>query len=179
MHILSAILLGISTNLDNLLIGFSMGLQGRRIGRGENALIAAISVLAAGVCCCFSALFVRFGRLPNLAGGALMLLLGVRGLLPERGEGAQRCCDCASPMRETLLLGLCLALNCIPVSFAAGLTGIPPWAAAVSVGAMSMLLVGEGNRMGLRAHAPRLKPRALNRIGALMLVALGAMEMLL
>lgn len=48
MHIFSILLVGIVTNLDNLVLGAVFGLKRRHIPIGANALIAMLSGLVTG-----------------------------------------------------------------------------------------------------------------------------------
>ena len=79
-------------------------------------------------------------------------------------------------MREAVLLGAALAVNCVPVAFGAGLTGISPFAASISVGLSSVATVYIGNKIGLVA-SPNVNERVLSCIGGITLVLLGTLEM--
>ena len=175
MHILSAILLGVSTNLDNLFIGMSFGMQKRRITLFSNLLIGLFSASATCLFCYFSSMLSVFGRLPNYIGGGIIILMGIlsffsRGSENKGGDGFPL------TLKESVLLGTGLAVNCIPVAFGAGLSGMPPWLASLSVGVLSILVVGIGNRLGLYTSM-RINSRILNILGGVIMILLGVLEL--
>ena len=178
MHILSTILLGISTNLDNLLIGISFGFRKKRIGVRTNAAIGLCSALATWAACSLSSLLAGMGRTPNIIGGCLIILIGMWSLLPMGQGGGGACTAEGLTWRETAALGSCLAVNCIPVAFGAGLTGISPWAAALSVGGISVVSIATGNWLGLQTTGV-WNAGLLNALGGGILILLGLLELVI
>lgn len=178
MHVLSILFLGISTNLDNLLVGISYGLQKKRVSILSNAAIGLFSAAATFLFCSLSALCASLGKIPNVLGGFIIILLGVYSLFctPKTAKEENPPSPCV--WKETAALGAALAVNCVPVAFAAGLTGIPSLWAAVSVGLASVLCVGAGNRLGINA-AVKIRPKLLNAIGGGMLIVLGCLEIII
>ncbi len=174
MELIPALLVGVSTNLDNLFLGFSLGMAGRRIPAGANWLIGLFSAAAACLFCCLSELCAPLGPVAKLAGAVLLIGLGVYTFLPAKDEGEGQ--DCRS-WRDAVLLGAALAVNCIPVAFGAGLTGVPPLAAAGSVGLLSVAAIRLGNYLGLRAAAKAPRPAVLRRLGGVMMAALGVLQL--
>ena len=177
MHLFTALLLGISTNLDNLFIGLSFGFQNRRIPRLANVVIGLLSAAATCLFCYIASLLAALGRLPNIIGGILIILIGLYTILPHRAREEQACAAADFSRRETLVLGCCLAINCVPVALGAGLTGISPLTAALSVGGISVLSVALGNRLGLAATTIRLNPRLLSIAGGIIRFLLGLTEL--
>ena len=51
MHIIFALLLGISTNLDNMILGIFLGVRGNRITAASNLLIGHFSAAATCLFC--------------------------------------------------------------------------------------------------------------------------------
>ena len=179
MEILSALLLSISANLDNLFLGMTYGIQKRRITLGCNLLIGLFSALATFLCCGLASFLLGWGPLAHLLGGVLIIVLGVRAMLepaPETPEGS------AAPdrlsLRDAFLLGVALAANCIGLSFGAGLAGVPPVWAGLAVGAASVLTVGLGNALGLKAGL-LVSGQRLNRLSGLLMLVLGAAQIVL
>lgn len=175
MHVLSVLFLGISTNLDNLLVGISYGLQKKRIPFLSNAAIGLFSAAATFLFCSLSSLCSTLGKVPNIAGGLIIILLGLYSLFsaPKTAKEEKPPSPCV--WKETAALGAALAVNCVPVAFAAGLTGVPSLWASASVGLASILCVGAGNRLGINA-AVKIRPKLLNAIGGGMLITLGCLE---
>lgn len=176
MHLFSVFLMGISTNLDNLLLGLSLGLQKKKLCFWANVLIGFLSAAVTAVFCVLSATLSSLGKLPNVVGGGIIIAVGLWSLLPAHQEAS--CYQAGFSWRETWVVATGLAVNCIPVAFGAGLTGIPPWAAALSVGGMSLLCVAAGNAIGLAASGLQLRPRLLAVIGGGLMIVLGVIEML-
>ena len=182
MHILSVLLLGVATNLDNLIIGMSMGFQGKRISPAQNGVIAALSAAAAFVCCYVSSLCAAVGRIPNILGGVLLILLGAGPLMIHRKPHTQEEGCPAKPggpgalsWRETVVLGLALAANCLATAFAAGMTGLGPVPIALVTGGFSLLCVGVGNLLGCRGSRLVSGPW-LERAAAVLLILIGVWE---
>ncbi|MDY3619181.1 manganese efflux pump MntP [Agathobaculum sp.] len=177
MHILSALLLSVSANLDNLFLGMAYGLQNRRVTAFCNVLIGLLSAAATFVCCAFASLFTHYVRAAGVVGGLLIIALGVRALSAHDGDAPDASPESgALPLREGFVLGLALAVNCLALSFGAGLTGVSPLPAAVAVGLASVVTVGLGNRMGLRAGVV-VSGRRLERISGIIMIVLGAGEL--
>lgn len=150
MDILSVLLIGVATNLDNLLIGAALGLRRRHISWLNNLLIALCSGAAALVCCSLSSLLAGLGRLPAIFGGSLLILLGVLSLLPAKGAPAEeKIMQAGAPAKlspgESLMLGVALALNCLAAAFGVGMSGLSPLLVGLFVGGFSFLSVGIGN----------------------------------
>lgn len=79
---------------------------------------------------------------------------------------------------EVLTLSLALAFNCLPASFAAGLTGIPAQAAALAVTLCSLGFVWLGQGLGKRLE-DRCPGALLTQISSAAMIALGILEMLI
>ena len=178
MHVVSALLLGVSTNLDNLFLGLSLGLQKKKLPFRANAVIGLFSAAVTALFCASSALLSGLGRLPNLVGGGIIITMGLWSLLPGKQDTGSDCYQQGFTWHETLVLGSGLAVNCIPVAFGAGLTGIPPWIAALSVGGISLLCVAAGNAIGLAATVLALHPRFFVALGSGIMIVLGILELL-
>lgn len=178
MHLLSALLLGISTNLDNLLIGISFGFLKKRITIKANLVIGLFSAAATCFFCYFSSIFSRFGRIPNIIGGIIIILMGAFSLMLSKEYDGKQYRDITFSWKDTIVLGSGLAINCIPVAIGAGLTGLTPLSASLTVGALSVLSVAVGNHIGFTASASKLlRPRMFCVIGGIIMIALGILEL--
>ena len=122
MHGISICLLGIATNLDNLCIGMAYGCRGQKIGVRVNAYIALISGLISLVLCLFSSCIAEgLQTLPNFIGACLLIAIGIWTLWPKQQKETA-----VAAQASAWVLGLALAVNCIPAAFGAGLTGLSP-----------------------------------------------------
>lgn len=181
-------MLGVATNLDNLIIGLTIGWQGKRIPFLHNLCIALGSALAAYACCELASLFAGLGRAANALGGGLLIVLGIWPLIPKRKAKAEELDPAKAPRnapgaptgerigwRETLLLSCALAANCLAASFGAGMTGLSSVSVAATIGAFSFACVALGNFLGRRRGA-RVNDRRVNAIASIVLILVGAMQ---
>lgn len=178
MHYFSALLLGISTNLDNMMIGVSYGMRKKRVGFLANLLIGLCSAVVTYLVSSFSGFFAAYGRVPNIVGGCIILFLGLSDFLPKKSDDATDSAQENPSWLDVVLLGAALAVNCIPTAFGAGLTGMTPWLAATFVGGASVLAVAVGNLLGLRTTiSPNGK--LLDIVGGIAMMALGILQIFL
>lgn len=182
-QLFSAILLGIATNLDNLAIGLSIGLEGKKLPFLSNCVIAASSALASYFGCALAAVCAGLGPWLKYLGGGLLVLLGLWPFFyqkapkeekkqPKKSEDGPRL-----GLGRALILAVTLALNCIPASFGAGMAGAYPWQMAASVGACSFLAVGAGCWVGRYTNA-HFSGDWLDRAAAIIMVLLGIFELI-
>lgn len=182
MHIFSAVFLGIATNLDNFMIGLSVGLEGKRISFFSNLAIALSSALAGLLSGYLASLCTGLGRWPGYAGGGLLILLGLWPLLFAKGQERapqkkeQRDYAAYIGVRKTLVLGVALAVNCVAAAFGAGMTGVAPAVGAGMIGLGSFLAVGLGALLG-RATSAKVRGGWLEKVSAGMMILIGILEL--
>ena len=181
-HILSAVLLGVSSNLDCLAVGLSYGLRKKQVGLVASLIIGLLSfsgtifsmILGRGVAQLLPS------RLPNLAGGLLIFLIGLLGLLRCMLGSGENAGDLRQDLswKEAMTLGLVLALNNAGLGMGASMTGMGILSTACLVLLFCLLFLYGGNRLGklrLTERAGRLTEYLAH---GLMLV-LGIYEMFL
>lgn len=173
MHGISICLLGIATNLDNLCIGMAYGCRGQKIALRMNACIALISGLISLVLCLFSSCIAEgLQTLANFIGACLLIAIGIWTLWPKQQKETA-----VAAQASAWVLGLALAVNCIPAAFGAGLTGLSPIWLGSTVAVFSFVTVGLGNRLGCSARE-RWPGRLLDVVSALCMLVIGVVEML-
>lgn len=194
-----------ATNLDNLLIGVLIGLRGKHISAASNACIALGSAMVSLLFCFLASFCTEFGRWPNYIGGMLLILLGLWPFIkktmqifaaeypdesdgkaqsgeavPEADSGENQPSNTAQTagmgLQESLVLAAALSINCTVASFAAGMTGINPFLAAVMIGAFSFLAVGVGSHLGSSAGR-RMTGVPLEAISSVMMILIGIAEL--
>lgn len=177
-HIIALLLIALATNLDNLCVGLSLGMAGRRVSAASNLVIALVSG-AFAFAACFAAHLLHDFPLATVIGSALLTGFGawtlVSALRPGEREETSRPEAGRMTLAENLALGAALALNCLPASLAAGISGQSAALLALFVAAFSFATVGCSNLLGLRC-ALRLSGRLVNALGALTLIALGVWQ---
>lgn len=154
MHTGTILLLGLATNLDNLCLGFSYGLAGKRISGLHNLLISGVSGLFAFfACAAASAISQAFRNIALIAGAVLLICIGIYSInaaFQKRGRTESASSVQDAGMREILLVGVVLGLNCLGASFGAGLAAVEPVWIGVSVFSFSFLSVTVGNLLGAK-----------------------------
>jgi putative sporulation protein YtaF len=190
MHWWSIVAIGIASNLDNLGIGVSYGTRSTKIPLISNFMIALLSMLCAYLSMAFGQYAAHFlpPNLANTIGGSLIIVIGIWGMRSDLMTKDSNSI-LANPskvdvdgnniisVRESLTLGTALAVNCIASGFGGGVSGLTPWAAALSIGIFSMITVGLGVKIG--AHIARTWfGKYSNTIGGILLIGIGVYEIL-
>lgn len=179
-HLLSAVLVAASSNVDNLGVGFAYGLRGRGLRLGHAWLIALLS--GTGTLLSMAAgewlndlLSEESG---NLIGSALMILIGLHGVvhaLRGASTGPPRIEREATTSGEAAILAVSLSLNNLGIGLGAGVShvGVAATTALTTVG--SLVAIIGGRRLGERASTA-ISRRALGLTGGLLLVVVGIYE---
>ncbi|MGG1636596.1 manganese efflux pump MntP family protein [Paenibacillus sp. NRS-1760] len=187
MHLISIILIGLASNIDNLGIGVSFGTRSTKIPIVSNLFIAILAMAAAYLAITMGHLISGFmsQKHADLIGGSVIILLGLWSILPK-----QRTRVATSPLRETsdsersitwqetISLGFALSLNCIATGFVAGVSGASPIMTAISVGTFSLITVAIGLRIGHEIARTWLGKYS-TLIGGMILIVIGLMEIFL
>lgn len=189
MFLLSAVLIAVVSNLDNLAAGFAFGMRGARIALGPNAVIAGVTM--AGTAAAMSSGRAISRLLPppvaSVVGSSIIVTIGVasvvasvRGLrepggapIPKRQLRRGHRASGTVSWREALLLGVALSLNNVASGVGAGIAGISPLATTLLAGAFSLICVGGGSQAG-SSLARLLTARAAGFAAGVVLLAVGA-----
>jgi putative Mn2+ efflux pump MntP len=172
---LSALLIAAVSNLDNLAAGVAFGMRDTRIAVGPNLLIAAVTMAAtAGAMTSGHALArVLSPSLAAALGAAIICTIGVWTVLASLHDVRVSARDKVITCREALTLGVALALNNVAAGVGAGVAGISPLATTALAGALSLICVGAGSRVGM-SLCLLVGGRWASRISGLLLLGLGA-----
>lgn len=137
MYFIMCLLIGIAVNLDNFLIGLSLGLKHQKISMASNLLISAITALSAFAVTGFSNMLSQSTRIfGSVAGSLCLIVFGLYYLIkPDENTDKYELLS----LKQTLILGVILSVNCIPPSFSAGVFKIPPLLMGLCAGGFSML----------------------------------------
>ncbi|MTT30772.1 hypothetical protein GMB86_01925 [Terrilactibacillus sp. BCM23-1] len=193
MFLLTIAFIGIASNLDNLGIGFSYGIQGKRISISSNMMMSLMGTL-------FSFLFVCFGHLlsqfippsfSNYLGGSIIMLIGLWSIITEFQQKAHRAFKktMENPdhvdkdhnniisMNEAFILGIALSCNAIGIAFGAGIAGANAYLVAIAIGLFSYLSIDLGTTMGLKLQQSRLAYYA-GYVSGFLLVLIGIFDII-
>lgn len=182
MHLSTIVFLGLAANLDNLCIGMSYGLMGKRIKPLHNLIVSLISGAFAYIACAAAGLFSGYqSGVPMLIGSILLIGMGLYTVwdgIRKRGAEQQVEEDALRDTRlsEVCLLGVALAINCLASAFGAGLTNVSAAGLALSVALFSCAAVWLGNLLGGRVKW-LCRSHWLDTASGAMLVLIGIWEL--
>lgn len=182
-------LVAVVSNLDNLTIGFAFGMRGQRVGGAPNLVIAAITMAAtAGAMSSGRAVATLLPPASgSVAGGSIIVAIGAATaivsvtalrrpvtdpsagvVLLERVLGGRAALSC----RDAVPIGVALSLNNIGTGVGAGVAGVSALATTLLAGALSLIFVGGGSRVGWSIS--RRVGRRAPLIAGIVLIGLGA-----
>ncbi len=194
---LSAVLIAVISNLDNLAAGVAFGMRDTRIAAAPNLVIAAVTMAATAVAMT-SGRAVSGVLAPSFAaalGASIISAIGIWTVLaslyaarlpagsPEPGIDHRRSARFllsgelsrrkVISCREALTLGVALSVNNAAAGVGAGVAGISPLATTLLAGALSLICVGGGSRVGLSVGR-LVGGRSASLISGLILLGVGA-----
>lgn len=195
MQFIPSLLFGISSSLDALLVGISLGLRRVRIRLWQNLIISLITLL--GTC-----LSVGLGgRLAALlpgsialgAGSAVLILLGAyyiakwaysalrrrkAGNAPDEITQASRAETPPSlRLAGVFLLSFTLSVNNMGMGLAASIAGLPLLPAAAATVLCSILFLLVGNRLG-KSRIFDFMESCSDPLSGILLIGLGILQLL-
>jgi putative sporulation protein YtaF len=174
MHWLSIIIIGIASNLDNLGIGISFGMRSTKIPLFSNFIIACISMIGTYLSIILGSFLTNYVPLDiaNFLGGFIIIAIGIWTIGSSRKKKDHQQETTVNPpslsevlnnpsradlddnhyisYKESVFLGLALALNSIATGIGAGISGLSPFVTTLSVGLFSFITVGVGVSAGLK-----------------------------
>lgn len=198
MYWLAAVAIALTSNIDNLAAGLSLGLRSTRISITSNFIIAIISMLSTDLSMYLGHSIARLipTSLIDMLGGLVIATIGFITILGSRHKfkmtlkvsnmristwigrilknqpNQEPKHNETVSLRDTLLLGIALSCNNVATGVAAGASGISMLVTSVLVGIFSLILVGAGSKLGSTA-AMRLFGRFAPLIAGILLVGVG------
>ncbi|ULT54485.1 sporulation membrane protein YtaF [Neobacillus drentensis] len=199
MHLASILLIGIASNLDNLGISVSYGLKSTRIPFISNLIIGIVSMLCAYLSIIAGRLISAFIsiQIANLLGGFIIICIGIKCIMDSFFEQkamseikldsnytqvithpdlADVNGDKVISLKESIFLGFALAINCLAMGLGAGITGVSPVLATISIGLFSVLSIWFGLKLGNKICGKNIGKYS-NMVAGLMLLMIGVYEM--
>ena len=183
--ILTALLIGLASNLDNLGVGVSYG--ARRIGIPflSNLMIALVATVGTGLLA-YTGGSLKHLLSPAVAGAvsaSCIISVGFWVLWPRRAgkepiemvihpEEADIDHSGDISLREALALSVGLGVNAWAGGFSGGLVGVPAWAIALAAGGFSIATLWAGERVGKHTLGHWLGARA-NVVAGVLLILVG------
>ena len=179
MPLTICLLIGIAVNLDNFLIGVSLGLRQCRLSMSSNLLIAAVtaffSFAAAALSDILSENLLFFGQ---LAGSAFLIGFGLFCLFrPDDNDRVAQKYHLMT-VKQTFMLAFVLSVNCIPPAFSAGIFRISPVLMGLCAGMFSFACMYISNRFG-NYFIQKPWIQKLTPFSYLLLILIGVIEIFL
>lgn len=172
--------MGVAANLDNMIIGISYGLSGRRMKWMHNAFLALISGGFSAVAGALARLLiVRHTNIAAAFGTILLIVMGVYTIVDGfRRNKVVTESNKKNSWIETFCLGVILGINCVPVSFGAGLSSVPWPSLSLTITICSFIFVAVGNYIGYFIRR-RYTQKWINVISGVLLIITGVIEYLM
>lgn len=175
--IVTAILVGLAANIDNLTVGIAYGVQQRVVRLVHNLLIAATTTAVTCAALMAGRALHRhvLSMVPNWISGLMLILFAVAGLLRPGERSAEAGCIGAPEWREVVFLAVTLSINNIGLAIAGGFAGLGYGSALTSVFGFSIALLSAGQFVGQRASRRIADTLRQDWIGSFILLAAGVM----
>lgn len=196
IHLLSALLFGVSSNTDNLVVGLSYGMKKMPIGRTENLIVALITFTGTILSMVLGKSVLLFlpPKAAGFLGSGMIILIGIAGMAKfllrwkktrKEGEeehkgaedigGDKETVLQSLTIREALFLGLALTLNNVGLGIGASITGLPVASTALGSFFFSLVFLDLGNRIG-RAKLSEVIGEFAEPLAAFLMISLGVYE---
>lgn len=194
MQFIPSLLFGISSSLDALLVGISLGLRKVRIRLWQNLIISLITLL--GTCLCVGLGGKLAALLPGpialYAGSIVLILLGVYYIAKWALYELRRHKERNSPdeitqtshtekppslhLTEVFLLSFTLSVNNMGMGLAASIAGLPLLSAAAATALCSILFLFVGNRLG-KSRIFHFIENCSDPLSGVLLIGLGILQL--
>ena len=186
IHLLSALLFGVSSNTDNLVVGMSYGIKKMPIRWSENLIVALITIMGTVLSMILGKSVILFlpQKLAGILGSVIIILIGAVGLVKffmkmkkpeEKSEEETELALQTLTRTEALILGLALTLNNIGLGIGASITGLPVLSTALCSFLFSLLFLYIGNLIG-RSKIAELVGEFAEPLAGLLMIGLGVYE---
>ncbi|NLC06879.1 MAG: sporulation membrane protein YtaF [Syntrophomonadaceae bacterium] len=203
LTIASALLFGVSANMDNIVVGLSLGMKKIEVGKVTNLLIAFIlsivTILSMVIGKMLNALMPT--TMANISGGVLLILIGLYALWKSIHDNKQKEINAVPSQcsmknyieildtpekadldksgtingKESLLLAAALSINNLGLGIGAGITGLNVFITVLFAFIFSILFLSIGYYLGSNYLSKALGKHA-SITAALLIILLGLYE---
>ncbi|WCN37343.1 sporulation membrane protein YtaF [Aneurinibacillus uraniidurans] len=200
MHWLSVLTIAFASNLDNLAIGIAFGVRSTRIPTMSNVIIALITMVGTYLSMTIGEIvaFYMSGLVANVLGAVLISGIGLWTIVDSwRKWGTEIPVlnheTSSDPIRnpyaadvdknniisvkESVALGIALAMNNLAVGIGAGATSVSPLLTTMFAGLFSLAFIGFGSKVGY-VMARTWFGKYSGIIGGVLLFLIGIYEMI-
>ena len=203
MYFFSIFLLCLAPNLDNMVIGLAYGARQINVPFKSNFAIALFSGLAILISSSIGRILTNYipNYLGNIIGGSIVSIMGIYTIVSylyskiNKMHGSIFCLENIKAvmedpsiadkdysgdisLKESILLGVALAVNCLGTGFGAGMTGVNIFILTAAVILFSLITITLGVFIGKR-YAARFLGSKATIISGLLLLAVGIYQILI
>ena len=203
MYFFSIFLLCLAPNLDNMVIGLAYGARQINVPFKSNFAIALFSGLAILISSSIGRILTNYipNYLGNIIGGSIVSIMGIYTIVSylyskiKKMHGSIFCLENIKAvmedpsiadkdysgdisLKESILLGVALAVNCLGTGFGAGMTGVNIFILTAAVILFSLITITLGVFIGKR-YAARFLGSKATIISGLLLLAVGIYQILI
>lgn len=187
MHWITIILIGFAANLDNLGIGLAYGVKKTKIPFTSNLTIAFVSMIVTYLSVMVGSAMIDYitPHKANIVGSLLLCSIGIYTILSNKLSNPKSAKNLDEidkdrnniiSIREAIVLGFILSLNCFAGGIAIGANGISAIWTVISIGFFSILTFTIGGHFGLLLSKTFIGKYS-TAISGLMLIVIGVFEM--
>lgn len=200
MHWLSVLTIAFASNLDNLAIGIAFGVRSTRIPIMSNVIIALITMVGTYLSMTIGEMiaFYMSGFVANVLGATLIACIGLWTIIDNWRKGGTEqpvsnqetssdpirnpyAADVDQnniiSMKESVALGIALAMNNLAVGIGAGATNVSSLLTTMFAGLFSLTFIGFGSKVGY-AMSRTWFGKYSGIIGGVLLFLIGIYEMI-
>ena len=171
----SAVLLSISANLDNILIGISYGSHKKKIPLHYILIIGLIISFVTLISCIVGEYILNkiSTSLSNIIGSLSLIIIGIITLICMKKTDEKNEIKPIS-LKNAIILGITLSLNNFAISLAGGINGVNEFYLIIFNGVFSVIFLLFGNILGRRINA-----KIIGIITSIILILIGVYEYLI
>ena len=174
-NILSALILSISANLDNLLIGISYGNSNTKITKRHMLIIGLVISIVTFAMLIIGEVLLKFipGILSKIIGAGILILIGVINIISLNRCKQEKKEVTNLSYTQALILGFLLSINNILICFAVGISGTNIFFSVIFSFVFSVLFLYFGNKIG-----KSINTNAVGVAASVLLIILGIYEII-
>ena len=190
MHIVSSLLLVLSANMDNIIVGLSYGIKKVKIGPLANLLIAVITLIGTVLSMALGKILLKIipGNFVNSLGSIILLLIGLWTIIQpllkssdsdsifENPEKVDIDKSSVIDAKESIILALALTVNNLGIGVGASIAGLNIVVTSLLTFVASILTITLGYFIGSR-YLARVVNKRTTVISGLIIIILAVYEL--
>ena len=176
MNILSAILLGIAANLDNIIIGVMYGSKKIYISWKSNVVISTVILIITILALLFGSFISHLipHNVANILSTVSLVLIGMYYLIDSlliKKDETQKIMP-KFGFKDKIILALTLSLNNLPIAIFSSIDGCNVFLVSSMLYLFSILMIYVGNFLGSKVSSNKI-----SILSAILIIAVGILEL--